>query len=45
MTGRIEFVCGAAVIDNDLVVTFGFYDNAAYALRIPHVVVEELINE
>lgn len=45
MTGRIEFVCGAAVIDNDLVVTFGFYDNAAYALRIPHTVVEELINE
>jgi len=45
MTGRIEFVCGAAVLDNDLIVTFGFYDNAAYALRIPHVVVEELINE
>jgi hypothetical protein len=45
MTGRIEFVCGAAVVDNDLIVTFGFYDNAAYALRIPHTVVEELINE
>jgi len=45
MTGRIEFVCGAAVIDSDLVITFGFYDNAAYALRIPHTVIEELINE
>jgi len=44
MTGRIEFVCGAAVVDNDLIVTYGFHDNAAYALRIPQAVVEELIN-
>jgi len=44
MTGRVEFVCGAAVVDNDLVVTYGFYDNAAYALKIPHAVIEELIN-
>ena len=44
MTGRIEFVCGAAVLEGDLIVTFGFYDNAAYALRIPNVIVEELIN-
>lgn len=45
MTGRIEFVCGAAVVNNDLVITYGFHDNAAYALRIPEAVVEELINE
>ena len=44
MTGRIEFVCGAAVVDEDLIVTFGFQDNAAFALRIPKQAVEELIN-
>jgi predicted GH43/DUF377 family glycosyl hydrolase len=44
MTGRIEFACGAAVVDSDLVLTYGFHDNAAYALRIPEAVVEELIN-
>jgi len=44
MTGRIEFVCGAAVLDNDLVITYGFHDNAAFALRIPENVLEELLN-
>jgi predicted GH43/DUF377 family glycosyl hydrolase len=44
MTGRIEFVCGAAVIENDLIITYGFHDNAAFALKIPENVVEELIN-
>lgn len=44
MTGRIEFVCGAAVVNNDLVLTYGFHDNAAYALKVPYAVVEELIN-
>ena len=44
MTGRIEFVCGAAVLNNDLVITYGFHDNAAFALRIPENVLEELLN-
>jgi len=44
MTGRIEFVCGAAVVDDSLVVTYGFHDNAAYALKIPGTFIEELIN-
>jgi predicted GH43/DUF377 family glycosyl hydrolase len=44
MTGRIEFVCGAAVIENDLVITYGYHDNAAFALRIPENVLEELLN-
>lgn len=44
MTGRIEFVCGAAVIENDLIITYGFHDNAAFILKIPENVLEELLN-
>jgi predicted GH43/DUF377 family glycosyl hydrolase len=44
MGAQIEFVCGAAEIDGDLIVTYGYQDNAAFALRIPKDLVEELIN-
>ncbi len=45
MTAQIEFACGAANINNDIIFTFGFQDNAAFALRIPEKVFEEIINE
>jgi hypothetical protein len=45
MGGEIEFCTGLADIGNDLVLTFGFQDNAAYMLRTPKSVIERLINE
>jgi predicted GH43/DUF377 family glycosyl hydrolase len=44
MGAQIEFVCGAAEIDGDLIITYGYQDNAAFALRVPKDLVEELIN-
>ena len=35
MTGEIEFCAGLAKHKNDLLITFGFQDNAAYLLRMP----------
>jgi hypothetical protein len=35
MGAKIEFCCGMASLGNDLLITFGFQDNAAYLLRMP----------
>lgn len=32
---NIEFVTGATVLNNDLLISFGFQDNASFVLRIP----------
>jgi hypothetical protein len=45
LDGRIEFCVGAAVLDGDLLISFGFQDNAAFVLRTPKAVVEDLIME
>lgn len=45
MDGRIEFCAGAAVVGGDLVVSYGFQDNCAYALRVPGKVVDRMIEE
>lgn len=45
LDGQIEFVCGAAVVNDNLLVTFGFQDNAAFALEMPHDMVDNLIEE
>lgn len=45
LDGRVEFVVGAAKLDGDLLVSFGFQDNAAFVLRTPGAVVEDLIME
>lgn len=42
---RIEFCVGAAVLDGDLLLSFGFQDNAAFVLRTPGSVVNELVEE
>lgn len=34
MDGEIEFCCGLAEYKNDLLITFGFQDNAAYLLKM-----------
>ena len=44
MTAQIEFVCGTAKVGNDLVITYGYQDNAAFALTVPKKLVEELLN-
>ena len=45
LDARIEFCAGAAVYDGDLLISFGFQDNAAFILRTPKVIVEDLIVE
>lgn len=45
LDGQVEFCVGAAVFGQDLLVTFGFQDNAAFILQVPKLVVEDLILE
>lgn len=42
---RIEFCVGAAKKGEDLLLSFGFQDNAAFVLQVPKLVVEDLIME
>lgn len=43
MTGEIEFCCGLALYQNDLLISFGFQDNAAYILKVPENQIESVI--
>ena len=45
LDARIEFCAGAAVHNGDLLISFGFQDNAAFVLRTPKGVVEDMILE
>ena len=45
LDARIEFCAGAAVHNGDLLISFGFQDNAAFVLRTPRLVVEDMILE
>lgn len=45
LDGRVEFCAGAAKLGEDLLISFGFQDNAAFVLKTPKVVVEDLILE
>ena len=45
MDAAIEFCCGMEKYGNDLLITFGFMDNAAYILRFPINILEELDKE
>jgi hypothetical protein len=45
LEARVEFVAGAAKYGDDLLISFGLQDNAAFVLRTPKVVVEDLILE
>lgn len=45
LDARIEFVAGTAAHNGDLLITFGFQDNAAFILRTPGPVIEDLIVE
>jgi hypothetical protein len=45
LDARIEFAAGAAVLDKDLLISFGFQDNCAFVLRVPEKVVKSMIEE
>jgi hypothetical protein len=45
MDGDVEFCIGMDRHNSNLLMTFGFQDNAAYLLAVPENVVEEFINE
>jgi hypothetical protein len=45
LDARIEFAAGAAVHNGDLLISFGFQDNAAFVLRTPKALVEDMIME
>lgn len=45
LDAQIEFVVGAAKFGKDLLVSFGFQDNAAFVLQVPEQVIEDLIAE
>lgn len=44
LTGYVEFACGLALYKGDLLITFGFQDNAAYLLKTPIAFLENLLN-
>ena len=43
MDGDIEFACGMAFHDNSFLITFGFQDNAAFLLKVPELVVKNML--
>ena len=43
MGAKIEFSCGMAEYNGDLLITFGFQDNAAYILRVPKTFVHDFL--
>ena len=42
MDTRIEFCCGLVYKDNNFIISYGFQDNAAFALKMPENVLEKL---
>lgn len=44
MGAKIEFACGLAQKGNDVLITFGFQDNAAYVVKCSKEVVKEYMN-
>jgi hypothetical protein len=45
LDAKIEFAAGAAIHNEDLLVSFGFQDNAAFVLRTPGSLIDEMIKE
>ena len=44
MDGHVEFACGLAEYGDDVLITFGFQDNAAYVIRCSKDTVKEYMN-
>jgi hypothetical protein len=45
MNGHVEFAVGMCLRGDDVLITFGFQDNAAYVLSVPTSVLENFIND
>lgn len=45
LDGQIEFVAGAAKYNEDLLISFGFQDNAAFILKAPGYMIDEMVQE
>ena len=45
LDGQIEFAAGAAQLGDDLLITFGYVDNAAFVLQVPGALVDSMIAE
>lgn len=45
MDAKIEFCCGMDKIDNFIIITFGYQDNAAYILKFPISFLKQFIYE
>jgi hypothetical protein len=45
LDGRVEFCVGMAEFKGDVLISFGFQDNAAFVLRTPRAVIEDMILE
>jgi len=43
MGGQIEFCCGAAFHEGNLLITFGFEDNASFLLSLPETVLDQIL--
>ena len=43
MNARIEFAGGMCLYKNDLLISFGFQDNAAFILQVPEKIIDELL--
>jgi hypothetical protein len=44
MGAKIEFACGLADAGNDLLITFGFQDNASYVMKISKKTVKDIMH-
>jgi|TARA_R110002012_G_scaffold124614_2_gene275749 hypothetical protein len=42
MAAKIEFACGLAIKDDNFIITYGYQDNAAYALKMPTKLLDKL---
>ncbi len=42
MAAKIEFACGLALKDDNFIITYGYQDNAAYALKMPIKLLDNL---
>lgn len=45
MKGEIEFAAGMAMCGDDVLISFGFQDNAAYVLKMPQDILQRMIVE
>jgi predicted GH43/DUF377 family glycosyl hydrolase len=42
MDAMIEFACGLIIKDDNFIISYGYQDNAAYALKMPIKLLDEL---